>query len=131
KFECQSCGHDPAVLRYVVFPRSELNRVTGSKFNEGRLEWLGHAVKVSTIEVETKLENLVDAVYELTPALEVTSASFSDRYWDLHRALETEGKIKHTRANCPDREGPEAVKVWEPIAGWKTISLHPAKPQLQ
>ena len=131
KFECQNCGHDPAVLRYVVFPRSELNLVMGSTHNEAHVEWTGKAVRISTIEVETKLENLVDAVYELTPALDVTRASFSDRYWDLHRALETEGKLTHSRAQCPDRDGPQTVKVWDPINGWRTMSTRSAKKQLQ
>jgi hypothetical protein len=119
-FDCASCGRD-AALRYIVLPRSELNRVTASAFNRAEVALTGDRVMVRTIEVEEKGHDLVDAVYEFSPALDLARASFSDRYWDLHQALEAQGKLHHTRAECPDRDGPRGIQVWEPTTGWRTL----------
>ena len=39
------------------------------------------------------LADAVEALYEFSPSLELLSASFGDRYWEAHRALEAEGKL--------------------------------------
>ena len=62
-----------------------------------------------------------DAVYEFNSSLDLVSAAFGERYWEHHRALELEGKIKHTRLQCPDRDGPRQVRLWEPASGWRLI----------
>jgi hypothetical protein len=49
------------------------------------------------------------------------SAQFSERYWEMHRALEADGRISHTREQCPDRDGPRHVQAWEPSTGWRMI----------
>ena len=65
-----------------------------------------------------------DVVYEFTiPALDLVSARFSARYWELHRELEAEGKIAHTREQCPDRDGPREIQMWEPAGGWRTVQI--------
>jgi hypothetical protein len=46
---------------------------------------------------------------------------YTDKYWDLHRRLEFEGKIKHSREQCPDRNGPRVVRAWDPKDGWREI----------
>ncbi len=45
KFECVSCG-EARPLRYLVMPRSEVNRVSGSRFNRARLELTGGRIVV-------------------------------------------------------------------------------------
>jgi hypothetical protein len=123
-FRCTSCGSD-APLRYVIMPRSEINRVTTSRFNRAYLEPSGDRIVVRTIEVPSNDANKVfDAIYEFTPSLDLIRASFSDRYWDLHRSLEAEGRITHTRAECPDRDGPRQIEEWKPQTGWKTVRTH-------
>jgi hypothetical protein len=117
-FHCETCGPDRP-LRYFVFPRSELNRVTGSSFNRARLSIAADRIVVRTDEVVEADQTVVDAIYEFSPALELLQASFSDRYWDMHQALEAQGKIHHTRDACPDRAGPRAIQLWEPATGWK------------
>ena len=63
------------------------------------------------------------AYYELSPDAEMRliSTAFSDTYWRLHKELEEEGKIKHTRERCPERDGPRGVRVWEPASGWREL----------
>ena len=121
-FSCTSCGLG-GPLRYVVMPRSEVNRAMPARFNRARLELSDKSLVVRTIEVapdESAAATAADALYEFTPSLELISASFSARYWDVHRALEADGKLDHTRAECPDRDGPREIHVWEPPTGWTT-----------
>ena len=63
-------------------------------------------------------------VYEFSSRLELVRAEFSARYWDHHRALEAEGKLDHTREECPDRNGPRPVHVWEPGTGWRELRIN-------
>jgi hypothetical protein len=62
-----------------------------------------------------------DAIYEFNSSLDLVSATFSDRYWEMYRALEAEGKIAHPRQQCPDRDGPRQVRMWEPVTGWHLV----------
>jgi hypothetical protein len=64
----------------------------------------------------------VEVLYEFTTALEFVRASYGDRYWEMHDALEAEGKIAHTRERCPQRHGPSGIKMWEKESGWRTIA---------
>jgi hypothetical protein len=115
---CETCGTDRP-LRMFVFPRSELNRLTGSRFNRVILQTFPDGrVVARTIEVPSGLDGDADAVYELTPSLDLASARFSERYWEIHRALEGQGRITHSREDCPDRDGPRQVQMWTPATGW-------------
>lgn len=122
-FACTSCpAGEP--IRYVVLPRSEVNRVTVSRFNRVVLQVMSDRLIARTIEVppESPMSSAgaIDALYEFSPSLDLIRASYSDRYWDVHRALEVEGKIGHTREQCPDRDGPRAIEVWDTKTGWTT-----------
>ncbi|MGI8617614.1 MAG: hypothetical protein ACR2L6_00810 [Gemmatimonadaceae bacterium] len=119
---CENCGpHRP--LRMFVFPRTELNRVTGARFNRVVIQTLGGRVLARTIEAASEAGD-VDAIYEFSaPAMKFLGAKFSERYWELHLALEAEGKITHAREQCPDRDGPRHVLAWEPATGWRTIGI--------
>ena len=101
-----------------AFPRTELNRVTASPFNRAVVQTMTGRIMARTIEMPSSGGD-VDAIYEFTESLDLVSATFSERYWELHRALETEGKIAHTRLQCPDRDGPREVRMWEPATGWR------------
>lgn len=122
QYRCATCGSG-SPLRYVVMPRTEINRVTQSRFNRARVQILPDRIIARTVEKMTSEEDVADAVYEFTPSLDMISASFSTRYWELHRQLEMEGKLDHTREQCPDRNGPREIKVWEPATGWRTVKL--------
>ena len=121
-YYCQGCGGDRP-LRYIVLPRSELNRITGSRFNRARFEVHSEGITVRSYEVQLSDTDALDALYEFTSSLEFVSASFSTRYWEEHQALEAQGQIAHTRENCPDRDGPSELQVWEPRTGWTTVML--------
>jgi hypothetical protein len=116
-FDCTSCGGNPP-LRYFVLPRSEVNRVTGSPFNRALLEVMRDRLIVRTVEVPSIGAEAADGLYEFSPSLELIRASYSDRYWELHAALEKAGKIDHPRARCPGRDGPPAIEIWDPSHGW-------------
>jgi hypothetical protein len=112
-------------LRYVVLPRSEVNRISASPFNRVVLAVKGDSLLARTIETPGSGTGggPADALYEFTPSLEVRRATFSDRYWEMHRQLESQGKIMHTREQCPDRDGPREIRVWEPASGWTSVAI--------
>jgi hypothetical protein len=122
-FACTACGAGRPV-RYVVMPRSEVNRVTGSRFNRALVQLSSERAVIRTVEVPSGTGDAVDAIYEFTPSLDLIRASYSERYWDLHRALESDGKLDHTRQQCPDRDGPRAIQIWTPADGWQTRRIH-------
>ena len=118
---CENCGTDRP-LRMFVFPRSEINRVTAARFNRVVLQTAADRVVVHTIE-----RPLVDgdamAVYEFTAALDFVGARFGERYWDLHKTLEGEGRLTHSREECEDRDGPRQIQTWAPNEGWRIAQL--------
>ncbi|MGE0393356.1 MAG: hypothetical protein AB7I25_07485 [Vicinamibacterales bacterium] len=117
---CTSCGPGRPV-RYVVMARSEVNRASRSRFNRARLEVHADRIVARTLEAASSESDVAEAVYEFTPELDLVRASYSDRYWARHRALELEGVLDHPPERCPDRDGPRMVSVWEPRAGWRTV----------
>ena len=119
-FHCAACGEGRPV-RYVVMPRSEINRVTGSRFNRARLELNADRIVARTLETMNGDHEGVDALYEFTPALDLIRASWSARYWEVHGRLEAAGMLDHSRERCPDRDGPREVMMWEAGSGWITI----------
>jgi len=116
---CENCGTDRP-LRMLVFPRSEINLAAGARFNRVLLDGAGDHVIAQTVEMTVSDGDAV-AVYEFTPALDLVSAKFGERYWDMHRTLESQGVLTHTREQCPDRDGPRSIEQWEPATGWRTI----------
>lgn len=121
-YHCEGCGKD-VPLRMIVMPRSEVNRATVSPFNRANVDVVSDRIFVSTIEVGSSAPYPGDAVYEFTPSLDLINASFSDRYWEIHRALEAQGKLDHTRERCPDRDGPRQIQMWEPATGWRNVQI--------
>lgn len=115
---CESCATG-GPLRTYVFPRSELNRVTASRFNRVTISSWDTRVVAQTIEVPSERGDAT-AIYELTASLDLISAKFNERYWEMHRALEIEGKLTHSREQCPDRDGPRQIRMWAPAEGWRT-----------
>jgi len=116
KFACLTCpGAGPE--HYFVFPRSELNRVTGQTFNMV----IDVTVTDAGFEVQTSEGFAAPAIYDFGPDFTLRRARFGERYWDWHRRLEAEGKIHHGVAACPDRFGPGPVAAWSPDHGWQEL----------
>jgi hypothetical protein len=121
---CDNCGAGTP-LRMIVMPRSEINRLTRSRFNRAVVQVIADRIVVRTIEVPwtSEVPAPAEAIYEFTPNLDLIGASFGQRYWDIHAALEAEGRVDHTKAACPDRDGPREMHTWAPETGWRTIKL--------
>lgn len=118
RYYCETCGKNTP-LRMVVMPRTEVNRVTVSRFNRAVVEITSDRIIARTIEaLPDESQGAADVLYEFTPSLDLLNASFGARYWDIHRALEMQGKLAHTREQCPDRDGPREIRIWEPQTGW-------------
>jgi hypothetical protein len=117
-YECKGCP-EGRPLRYFVFPRAELNRVTGAPYN------VVNEISVYPDRIEARSRESEwygpAAIYDFSRDFELKRATFEDMYWDLHRSLELEGKIKHSREQCPERDGPPAIRVWTPEAGWREM----------
>jgi hypothetical protein len=128
KYQCRSCSVD-GPLGYLVFPRSELNRSSISRYNQvvaidsfpDRV--LVHVQEVDRTAIETY--SLMEAIYEFTPEMQIRGFRFSDQYWDFHRHLELEGKLKHSAIDCPERTRPHLIRSWSPSSGWRDISVPP------
>lgn len=120
QYRCSTCGGGQP-LRYVVMPRTEVNRASQSRFNRARLQIFPDRILVHTLEMTVSDVEFADALYEFTPSLDLIGASFSTRYWEMHKKLEAEGKLDHTREQCPDRDGPREIQVWEQATGWRTV----------
>lgn len=126
KFYCEGCGADRP-LKMVVMPRSELNVVTGSRFNRAVIEVLPDRLIARTVEIpeESPSQGASDALYEFTYDLDLIGATFGAQYWDKHRALEAAGKLNHSRQHCPERSGPRRIFTWDRAGGWRTKTLQP------
>ena len=120
---CGSCGRAEP-LRIFVMPPTEINKVTVSRFNRAVVQKMPDRIVARTIEVEQTADRAaIDAVYEFTQSLELVRASFGGGYWDMHAALERQGKLTHSRENCPDRDGPREVLAWQPTRGWQRMAV--------
>lgn len=121
-FRCGDCGAGRP-LRYVVLPRSEVNRALGGHVNKATAEVRDGRILVRTAESLTTDEAWAGAevVYEFDASLQLLRARFGDRYWEAHARLEQSGRLSHTRAACPDRAGPPAIREWGPDQGWRDV----------
>ena len=126
EFTCQDCPPgDP--LHYVVFPRSELNRRTGARFNRAQIVTHSSRYVVQTEEVRTESQTAT-AVYEFDRNFNLVRGTYSDTYWDEHRRLELEGSLDHPAAACPTRSGPPWVDRWSRATGWQRVAVPPGIP---
>jgi hypothetical protein len=120
EFVCAACGPDRP-LRYVVMPRSEVNRAAAAPFNRAVLSARSGGFVAQTLETTGSATSTpATALYEFSRDLELTHAAYTARYWEVHRELEQRGVITHDREHCPERDGPPRILVWEPATGWRT-----------
>lgn len=118
-FVCVTCpSADP--LFYATFARSELNRLTASRFNRAAVSVVGDQILVTTSETGHDRSDAT-AIYEFDTELRFVRARYAERYWDEHGRLEREGRLTHTRAACPDRDGPTAIHTWNG-SGWLRVT---------
>ncbi len=110
-FRCEDCPPGLPVA-YLLFPRSELNRLKGVPNFVTEADPVGEAIQVQTLEDKPG----TSCLYLLTPHPDwrLLNASFSDGYWEQHRQLEREGRIKHPAEICPGRTWPKSPRIWTP-----------------
>jgi hypothetical protein len=118
-----SAKPEAGLLKTIVMPRTEVNRVTLSPFNRAMVQLLPDRIVARTVEVPQGQSDAVDALYEFSLNLDFIRASYSQAYWDLHEALHAKGQIDHDRQHCPDREGPGRILIGGHGLEWKTLGL--------
>lgn len=124
RYDCAS-GFAGQPLKYYVFPRTELNKVTGAERNWTDLDITGGQLFARTRENSSAGHfSALEVLYGFSDTFELTSATFGDRYWDVHAELEKAGVLKHSKAQCPDRFGPRLVRMWDFENGWKDLHPH-------
>ena len=115
-YACRSCP-EGRPLRYVTVQWTDVAAAPRPGDRDATVTFS----TTGTIELRAMQRATVEAIVDLSPALEIVRASFSDNYWEWHRRLETDGTLKHSRAACPFREGP-IVREWTPQRGWRAVS---------
>jgi hypothetical protein len=118
-FECLNCPAGKP-LRYFVFPRSEVNRVTGAGINQV-IEIAVRDDRITARTFEQQWYDTPGVFFEFSKNFILQQVRYSDGYWDAHRKLELEGKLRHSRADCPERHGPGPVRMWTPQRGWSEL----------
>lgn len=119
-FNCLNCA-SAAPLFYATLPRSELNLLTASRFNRAHISVVTGRMVAMTTELEGTTSAAATAIYEFDVDARTVRARYSEGYWDAHRRLELEGRLTHSRENCPERDGPAAIHVWS-RSGWQRIA---------
>ena len=119
-YVCVTCPSS-VPLAYATFARSELNRLTASRFNRAAVSLVGDRVLVTTSETGRDRSEAT-AIYEFDRDLRFLRARYAERYWDEHGRLEREGRLTHTRETCPERDGPGAIHLWQDGNGWVRVT---------
>lgn len=113
KFACSNCPAGSPV-RYFIFPRSELNRVTSSPYNKVHvLEVRNNRIIVRVLEVDTReMVGAGSTIYEFDYDFRLLRVTQDDTYWDTHRQLFLSGKVKHPPEKCPEHKGGATPREW-------------------
>jgi hypothetical protein len=111
---------------YFVFPRTEINRLTG--INEDPvldLYFADDGIQVRKFERFTVGTETTIYLLSSQPPFNLVSLHYNSSYDALHREWNSQGKLRHSLANCPERIYPVTVKLWTPTTGWKEITVQP------
>jgi hypothetical protein len=49
--------------------------------------------------------------------------AYGDGYRELHKQMETEGRIKHDFKNCPEQKGPGIFRVCDEDGNWSLVPV--------
>jgi len=114
EFECKNCPRG-SPLKYFVFPRSDINETRDDHNRVFDIDIQDNQVIARTYE---DLHRGLVGIYEFSCDLRLQHPSYSDGYWEIHRELQREGKIRHSKEYCPAKQGPGTVRIWNPQDGW-------------
>jgi hypothetical protein len=118
-YHCDDCPAG-APLKYLLFPRTELSKLSSEPYNAA----VAIGANVASLRVTTSEWSTRDAaaMYRLSPAFDPVSVDFTDGYWRVHRQLEASGRLEHTAEHCPERTTPQVVREWS--AGvWRSVEV--------
>ena len=124
---CNSCP--PGVPDYYfVFPRSEINRVSGIYENPVvNIRVTEDGIEVRKYERRGKGNESTIYLFGLQPPFDLLSLRYDSDYDVLHHAWSTEGKLSHKLENCPERSHPKPIRLWTPSRGWKVVLVRSAR----
>lgn len=119
-YHCAECGPPGPGSRLYEFPRTEVE-VAGNlpvedfggfsseDFGDGFwYQFSGHGVH-----------------WYFSKDFERVRVQLGDDYWQRHEELEATGRLTHTRASCPENQGPRTIRAWRPDGGWRDLALEP------
>jgi hypothetical protein len=115
---CDGCPTaDPKA--FILFPTSEVTTALVRPYG-----WVNRGVTHGDeLRISTDDGFGEGSVALVTADFRVVEFERSDRYWQAHRNLESQGRLSHTVDQCPDRDQPAQIMVWTPEAGWQTQSV--------
>lgn len=123
RHHCDSCPPG-APDYYFVFPRSEINRISGvyedpifdvAIVNEG--------IQVRKFERLNRGGENVIYTFSKQPPFKLRSVLYDSDYDMLHKKWSMEGKISHSLEDCPERLHPLPIRVWTPTSGWTNLPV--------
>jgi hypothetical protein len=124
---CAECPVTATPRAFFVLPRSELSRTIARPSG-----WISHIDQIGGNLVFSTDEGFLEgAIGVITPTLSVTRYDWSDRYWEMHRTLEEQGRISHMAGDCPERNAPVDIRTWSAAAGWGHATVTPVTSRVQ
>jgi hypothetical protein len=66
------------------------------------------------------------SVVQLGPDLRIKAYDRSDRYWQVHREMERDGRLTHAIEQCPEATAAKTIRLWTPTEGWTEYAVAPA-----
>jgi hypothetical protein len=124
---CNSCP--PGMPDYYfVFPRSEINRISGV-YENSVFDMLFSEGGIEVRKYERMGIGRENTIYLLSsePPFDLISLRYDSDYDMTHRAWSAEGKLSHSLENCPERLHPQPVRLWTPAKGWSDVPVKPAR----
>lgn len=127
RHHCDSCP--PGVPDYYfVFPRSEINRISGLYQDPVfDIQIAEDGIQVTKYERFTSGGETTIYLLSPEPPFALLSVRYGSDYDMLHQRWSTEGKISHSLKDCPERLHPQAVRIWTLSRGWVALPVRPAK----
>lgn len=123
RFACKNCSPGRP-LRYLLFPRSELNVAAGLPHNRlNGVDITDHGFNLRCLEAEAPLPTSAERIFEMGLDFTIARVKYSDGYWSYHRLQELEKRLDHSAEECPQRSGPVLIRCWSPDAGWTRIEV--------
>jgi len=111
RFECLDGCPKAHPFRYLLFPRTELDRADGRP----PYNWV-KAIRVresGVLLITHESNESTTLLYDLSRRFQPLDVVYSAGFREVHEKFEREGKIDHSFDQCPEPKTPMAVRVWD------------------